>query len=173
MRRAAVNAVLIAAAFLLLCACGYNFTGMGTQAQRDANTRLAPEMRKMHILRVDNPSTEAWLEPRLRSLVRDEFNRRHLVEWTDKAHATSFLTIIIKRYYRATAISGEQNQSIKLTTELIMTFRVTRASDGAVLYDSGEHTQDEGYYPGDADGADMRVTDLLVRRMASLMTENY
>lgn len=173
MRRAAVNAILIAAAVLLLCGCGYNFTGMGTEAQRDANTRLAPEMRKMHILRVDNPSTEAWLEARLRSLVRDEFNRRHLVEWTDKAHATSFLTIVVKRYYRSTAISGQQDQSVKLNTIITLSFRVTRASDGTLLYDSGEQSQTEGYYPGDADNADMRVTDLLIRRMASLMTENY
>ncbi len=173
MRRAAVNAVLIVAVALLLCGCGYHFTGMGTEAERDAATRLAPDMRKMYILRVVNPSTEAWLEPRLRSLVHDEFNRRHLVEWTDKASATSFLTITIKRYYRSTYISGDQNQSVKLTAEITLGFRVTKASDGTVLYSSGEQTQDEGYYPGDADGADMRVTDLIIRRMTSLMTENY
>jgi len=173
MRRAVLNAVLLAAAALLLCGCGYTFTGMGSEADRDAASRLAPEMRRMHILRVENPSTEAWLEGRLRSLVRDEFNRRHLVTWTDKAHADSLLTIIVKRYSRSTYISGQQDESVKLSTEIIMTFRVTRASDGAILYDSGEQSQAEGYYPGDADGADMRVTDLAVRRLATLMTENY
>ncbi|OIO04028.1 MAG: hypothetical protein AUJ49_03655 [Desulfovibrionaceae bacterium CG1_02_65_16] len=173
MRRPVLNAVLLAAAALLLFGCGYTFTGMGSEADHNAADRLAPEMRSMHILRVENPSTEAWLEPRLRSLVRDEFNRRHLVTWTDKAHATSLLTIVIKRYSRSTYISGRQDQSMKLSTSITMTFRVTRASDGMVIYDSGEQSKSESYYPGDADGADMRLTDLAVRRMTSLMTENY
>lgn len=173
MRRLVVNIVLLAALAVALCGCGYRFTGTGTEEEMDASSRLAPEFRMMHLVRVDNPTTEAWIEARLRSLVRDEFNRRRLVTWTDKAHATSLLTIVIKQYTRSTAISGQQDQSVKLSCGLVMTFRVTRASDGFVLYDSGEQTQTESYYPGYQDDADQRVTDLAVRRMADLMTENY
>jgi hypothetical protein len=173
MRRLAQNLVLLAAAALLLCGCGYTFTGMSSPEAEDASSRLAPELRNMHLVRVDNPTTEAWLEARLRSLVRDEFNRRRLVTWTDKAHATSLLVINIKRYTRSTALTGQQDQSVKLSTGITMSFRITRASDGLVIYDSGEQSQSESYYPGDADAADQRVTDLAVRRMTDLMTENY
>jgi hypothetical protein len=70
-------------------------------------------------------------------------------------------------------VSGEADQSVKRSAGIVVVFRVTRATDGSVIWDSGEITQDESYYPGDADGADQRITDLLMRRMADLMTENY
>jgi len=173
MHRLALNLALLTALALSLCGCGYTFTGMASGDSEDASSRLAPEFRQMTLVRVDNPSTEAWLEPRLRSLVRDEFNRRRLVTWTEKARATSLLTIVIKKYARETAISGQQDQSLKLTTSMTFSFRVTRATDGSVIWDSGEQGQTESYYPGDADGADQRITDLAVRRMADLMTQNY
>ncbi|MGE4263941.1 MAG: LPS assembly lipoprotein LptE [Desulfovibrio sp.] len=160
-------------ALLALCGCGYHFTGSAPADGTEQASRLAPELRKMAVARVDNPTTEAWLEPRLRSLVRDEFNRRRLVTWTDKAKATSLLTITIKKYTRATALYGQADQSLKLDAGITVIFRVTRATDGSIIWDSGEQTQDESYYPGDSEGADMRVTDMLVRRMADLMTENY
>ncbi len=158
---------------LVLGGCGYRFTGQAPADGEDPSSRLAPEYRQMALVRVENPTTEAWLEPRLRSLLRDEFNRRRLVTWTDKSKATSLLTITIKKYTRSTAVSGEADQSVKLSAGIVVVFRVTRATDGSVIWDSGEITQDESYYPGDADGADQRVTDLLMRRMADLMTENY
>ena len=173
MPRPVLNLALLAALALVLCGCGYTFTGMGSPDSEDAASRLAPDMRQMVLVRVDNPTTEAWIEPRLRSLIRDEFNRRRLVTWTEKAKATSQLTIIIKRYTRGTAIAGQKDQSVKLNAGITVTFRVTRASDGVVIWDSGEQSQSESFYPGDADGADQRLTDMLVRRMADLMTENY
>jgi len=173
MRSLALNLALLTALALALCGCGYTFTGMGAPDSEDAASRLAPDMRQMALVRVDNPTTEAWIEPRLRSLIRDEFNRRRLVTWTEKAKATSLLTIVIKKYTRGTYIAGQRDQSVKLSAGITVIFRVTRASDGVVIWDSGEQNQSESFYPGDADGADQRLTDLLVRRMADLMTENY
>lgn len=158
---------------LALCGCGYSFTGSGASDGTSQGSRLTPEQSQMALVRVDNPSTESWLEPRLRSLVRDEFNRRRLVTWTDKSKATSLLTIIIKRFTRSTALAGQADQSVKLSTGIVVVFRITRASDGALIWDSGEQGQNETFYPGDSDGADQRITDLLVRRMADLLTENY
>ena len=62
---------------------------------------------------------------------------------------------------------------MKLSTGLTLIFRVQRASDGAILWDSGEQSQGESFFPGDSEGADLRVTDMAVRRMADLMTQNY
>ncbi len=158
---------------LALSGCGYTFSGTAASGSAEVASRLDPALRKMVLVRVENPSTEAWLEPRLRSLIRDEFNRRRLVEWTDKAQATSQLTVVIKNYSRSTLVAGEKDQSVKLSTGITMRLRVTRASDGRMLWDSDEQSQSESFYPGDSDGADMRVTDLIVRRLADLMTENY
>lgn len=157
----------------LLSGCGYSFSGTAASGSAEVASRLDPALRKMVLVRVENPSVESWLEPRLRSLIRDEFNRRRLVEWTEKAQATSQLTVIIKRYSRSTLVAGQKDQSLKLSAAVTMRMRVTRASDGRVLWDSGEQSQSESFYPGDADGADMRLTDLIVRRLADLMTEQY
>ncbi|MDO9632754.1 MAG: LPS assembly lipoprotein LptE [Humidesulfovibrio sp.] len=167
--------VLVLAAALSLGGCGYTFTGQGTLMgpDPDAVSRLDPAFRHMAIARVENPSIEPWIEPRLRSLIRDEFTRRRFVTWVDKDKATSLLTVTIKKFMRSTVVAGQQDQSVKLSTGLTMIFRVQRAGDGAVLWDSGEQSQTESFFPGDSDGADLRVTDLAVRRMADLMTENY
>lgn len=167
--------VLALAAALSLGGCGYTFTGQGTLMGPDPDvvSRLDPAFRHMAIARVENPSIEPWIEPRLRSLIRDEFTRRRFVTWVDKDKATSLLTVTIKKFTRSTVVAGQQDQSVKLSTGLTLIFRVQRAGDGAVLWDSGEQSQTESFFPGDSDGADLRVTDLAVRRMADLMTENY
>jgi hypothetical protein len=164
--------VLLLSAAMALSGCGYSFTGQAAD-QEGVVSRLAPELRKMALVRVENPTIEAWLEPRLRSLIRDEFTRRRLVTWTDKAKATALLTVIIKKFARQTALAGQQEQSVKLSTTLTLIYRLQNAATGAVIWDSGEQEQTESYYPGDAAGADQRVTDLAVRRMADLMTQNY
>ncbi len=166
---------LLLASAWSLCACGYSFTGQGTVLGPDpgAISRLDPAFRTMAIARVENPTIEPWLEPRLRSLIRDEFTRRRFVTWADKDKATSLLTVIIKKFTRSTAVAGQQDQSLKLSTGLTLVFRVHRASDGAILWDSGEQNQSESFFPGDSEGADLRITDLAVRRMADRLTENY
>lgn len=167
-------ALLVAAAWTL-GGCGYTFTGQGTVLgpDPDAVSRLDPAFRSMALVRVENPTIEPWLESRLRSLIRDEFTRRRFVTWTDKDKATSLLTVVIKKYTRSTAVAGQQDQSLKLATGLTLIFRVHRASDGAVLWDSGEQGQSESYFPGESESADLRITDLAVRRMADLLTQNY
>ena len=115
-----------------LCACGYNFTGQGTVLgpDPDAVSRLDPAFRTMAIARVENPTIEPWLEPRLRSLIRDEFTRRRFVTWVDKDKATSLLTVVIKKFTRSTSVAGQQDQSLKLSNGMTLVFRVHRASCG-------------------------------------------
>lgn len=174
LRRSLGLALLLSTA-LTLCGCGYSFTGQGTVIGPDpeAASRLDPAFRTMALVRVENPTVEPWLEPRLRSLIRDEFTRRRFVTWADKDKAASLLTVVIKKFTRSTVVAGQQDQSLKLSTGLTLIFRVQRASDGVILWDSGEQGQSESFFPGDSEGADLRVTDLAVRRMADLMTQNY
>ncbi|KAF0232774.1 MAG: hypothetical protein FD177_2256 [Desulfovibrionaceae bacterium] len=162
---------LLFAATLALGGCGYTFTGQAVDAE--TASRLDPAFRTMALVRVENPTIEPWLEPRLRSLIRDEFTRRRFVSWTDKDKAASLLTVVVKRYTRSTSVAGQQDQSLKLSTGLTLIFRVHRAGDGAILWDSGEVSQSESFFPGDSDGADLRITDLAVRRLTDLMTQNY
>lgn len=169
--RALGLALALSLAFAL-SGCGYGFTG-GTVAQTEADTRLDPAFQQMAIARIENPTVEPWLEPRLRGLIRDEFTRRRLVTWVDRAKATSLLVVHIKQYTRSTQVSGQADQSLKLSTVITFSVRVHRASDNMLLWDSGEQSQGETFFPGDSDGADQRVTDMAIRRIADLLTQGY
>lgn len=169
-RFAVLCALLLAA--LVLGGCGYKFTGSSISDEESVNV-LPAQYRDLAIIRIENPTVEPWLEPRLRSLIRDEFTRRRLTNWVERSKAAAFVTVQIKQYTRSTALAGAQDQSVKLSAGMIWTVRIRRAGDNLLLWDSGEMSQNESFYPGDADGADMRLTDLAVRRVADLMTEGY
>ena len=164
--------LLAALALLSLGGCGYKFTGSSVSDEESVNV-LPQHYRDLAIIRIENPTVEPWLEPRLRSLIRDEFTRRRLANWVERAKAAAFVTVQIKQYTRSTALSGAQDQSLKLNAGMVWVVRIRRAGDNLLLWESGEMTQGESFYPGDADGADMRLTDLAVRRVADLMTERY
>ncbi len=164
--------LLAALALLSLGGCGYKFTGQSISDEESVSV-LAPQYRDLAIARIENPTVEPWLEPRLRSLLRDELTRRRLANWVDRSKATALITVYVKQYTRSTALAGQQDQSLKLSTGMTFSVRIRRAGDNLVLWDSGEQSQNESYYPGDADGADMRVTDLAIRRLADLMTQGY
>jgi len=166
--RAILGVVLLA----LVSGCGYSFTGGSVESTTEAN-RLDPAFREMAIIRVENPTVEAWLEPRLRGLLREEFTRRRVATWVERSKATALVTVNIKQYTRSTRVAGQQDQSVKLSTGMVLSIRVTRASDNLLLWDSGEQTQSESYYPGDSEAADLRLTDLAVRRLADLLTQGY
>ena len=162
----------LALACLALAGCGYKFTGSSISDEESVNV-LPQHYRDLAIVRIENPSVEPWLEPRLRSLIRDEFTRRRLANWVERSKAAAFVTVQIKQYTRSTALAGAQDQSVKLNTGMVWKVRIRRAGDNLVLWDSGEQSQTESYFPGDSEGADLRITDLAVRRMADLLTENY
>lgn len=172
MARAARILPLLLALAALLGGCGYRFTGQSYADDENVSV-LAPQYRDLAVARIENPTVEPWLEPRLRSLLRDELTRRRLAHWVERSRATALITVHVKQYTRSTALAGQQDQSLKLSTSITYSVRVRRAGDNLMLWDSGEQTQTESYYPGDADGADMRVTDLAVRRLADLMTQGY
>ena len=169
-RLVALACLLLAS--LILGGCGYRFTGSSISDEESVNV-LPPQYRDLAIIRIENPTVEPWLEPRLRSLIRDEFTRRRLANWVERSRAAAFVTVQIKQYTRSTALAGAQDQSLKLNAGMIWVVRIRRAGDNLLLWESGEMTQGESFYPGDADGADMRLTDLAVRRVADLMTEGY
>lgn len=174
MNRAARGIILacLLLACLVLGGCGYKFTGSSIADEESVNV-LPRHYRDLAIARIENPTVEPWLEPRLRSLIRDEFTRRRLANWVERSKATALITVHIKQYTRSTALSGQQDQSLKLSAGIVFTVRIRRAGDNLVLWESGEQTQSESFFPGDADGADMRLTDLAVRRIADLMTQGY
>jgi len=58
-------ALVLCLAFLL-SGCGYSFTGVAPG--QEETSKLDPAYRYMALARVENPTVEPWLEPRVRGL---------------------------------------------------------------------------------------------------------
>jgi hypothetical protein len=160
-------AMLLACALFMLAACGYSMGGSGESV-------IEPEYRTMAISGVDNPTTLAWLEPRIRELLRDELTRRGTVVWTDeRSRADSLIHITIIKYYRPTAVEGSHDQTLRSSAIFQFSAEIKSATDGHIIWNSGEIGQDWPFYQGQEDEADAEVTSLGIRRLADRMEQNY
>ncbi|MBU4190942.1 MAG: hypothetical protein KUA35_14910 [Pseudodesulfovibrio sp.] len=159
--------MLLAILLLVLAACGYSVGGSGESV-------ITPEYRTMAISGVDNPTTLAWLEPRVRELLRDELTRRGTVTWTDeRSRADSLIHITIIKYYRPTAVEGSSDQTLRSNAIFRFSAEIKSATDGHSIWSSGEIGQDWPFYQGQEDEADAEVTSLGIRRLADRMEQNY
>lgn len=166
-----LTAVLAATLLLALAlgpvSCGYNL------ANRGGPVKLPPKARSLAIAQVTNPTTFTWLEPRLRSLFRDEITRRGWARWVDRKDASALLYVTVRRYTRNTAVYGTREQTLRYDATLVLSARIVSAVDGSVLWDSGELTQVEPFFVGGETEADNAVTDLAVRQLVDRMAEGY
>lgn len=151
---------------LLLCACGYS---VGQH-----HTALAPEYRTLAIGRVTNPTVISWLEPRLRKLVKDELVRRGEVTWVDdEAKADALINIDITRYYRPTAVSGSDEQTLRSSAIFDFSATIKSTTDGSTVWSSGPISQEWPFFTGQETEADEEVTRQGIRRMADRLTQSY
>jgi len=160
--------LLLAPLLLLLVACGYSVGGAGERSV------LGTEYRTLVIAGVENPTTLPWLEPRVRTLLRDELTRRGVITWTDSRNqADALIHVTINKYFRPTAVEGSRDQTLRSSAIFQFSAEITSATDGSVVWRSGQITQEWPFYPGQEDEADAEVTSLGIRRLADRMEQNY
>jgi hypothetical protein len=158
------------ALFLLLVLAGCSGYSLG----EGGASVLAPEYRTISIDEVNNPTTLSWLEPEVRKLLRDELNNRGTITWTDdKAKADALISVNITRYYRATAVAGESEETLRSVALFEFEAEIRSTRSGGVLWRSGRMSQDWPFFTGDGAKADAEVTKLGIRRLADRMTQNY
>ena len=157
---------------LLLCvvfavsACGYH------NSATEPN-RVSKQFREVAIAKVENPTLERWLEPKIRSMLRDEITRRGQLVWTDKSKAEALINIRILELSDGSRILGDQDVTLKYDMTLKVQMSVTSASDGALIWNSGPMEVTESYYTGQEDEAQQLVTKLMVRRLVDRMNQAY
>ncbi len=157
---------------LLLCvifavsACGYH------NSATEPN-KLGEQFKEVAIAKVENPTLERWLEPKIRSLLRDEITRRGQLVWTDKSKAEALFNIKILSLSDGSRTLGNEDKTLKYDKTLKVQMRVTSAADGKLLWNSGPVEVTESYYTGQEDATDQLVTELLVRRLVDKMNQAY
>ena len=152
---------------LALAGCGYSFGEEGTSV-------LAPQFHALAVGEINNPTTLAWLEPRLRKLLRDELHNRGTITWVDdRDQADAIIDIDITRYNRPTAVEDKDERT--LLSDAVFRFNATIRSttDDSVLWRSGQIAESWPFDYGNGEQADMEVTLRGIQRLADRLTQDY
>jgi outer membrane lipopolysaccharide assembly protein LptE/RlpB len=123
---------------LLLSGCGYHFSSLSPVS-------LPRGYSCLYISRVVNPSQESWLEPKIRSYLRDELTRRGQVRWVSKDKAEILVRINIKEFSTA-SVKGENDLSVKYVAQVVLEVLMFSARDKTLIWTSGQITGNKSYY---------------------------
>ncbi|WP_457572562.1 LPS assembly lipoprotein LptE [Desulfovulcanus sp.] len=158
--------ILLISQLLLLCqtGCGYQFSSISPVSLPHGYTCL-------YISRVVNPSQESWLEPKIRSYLRDELTRRGQVRWVSKDKAEVLVRINIKEFSTA-SVKGEKDQSIKYIAQVVLEVLMFSAKDKTLIWTSGQINGNKSYYNENekrvaAEQAVEKALDLVVDRLGN------
>ncbi|SKA83346.1 protein of unknown function [Paucidesulfovibrio gracilis DSM 16080] len=152
--------------FVSLAGCGYHLAANGPVA-------LDQDQRSLFMERVDNPTLQTWLGPRLRSVLRDELTRRGWTRWTSRAQADLLVRVVIDRYSRSSKVRDADDDTLRYSASITMRVdMVSRATD-TVVWSSGTIAESESYFGNSTTAADMEVTELAVRRAVDRLTQGY
>lgn len=123
---------------LTLPACGYQLTARSPIQLPEGSTRL-------YLSKVTNPTTETWLEPMLRSSLRDELTRRGNVTWVDRDQAEATVNIDVRSYSTSDALKGRDDVTLKSAASIQMVVTFYNAKTNDLIWTSGPITASESY----------------------------
>lgn len=158
--------VLLLSVIFAVSACGYH------NSATEPN-RLGDKFKEVAIAKVENPTLERWLEPKIRSLLHDEITRRGQLVWVDKSKAEALFNIRIISLSSGSSILGESDETLKYDKTLKVQMRVIDAADGHMIWNSGPVSVTESYFTGEETETEELVVTLLVRRLVDKMNQAY
>jgi hypothetical protein len=161
--------VLLLAGMTLLLGCGYGFKPQGTDA-------LPRQTRALFIDKVENPTTEAWLGPKLRSLFRDELTNRGWTQWTDRSKADGLVTITIHQFTREASVKDDKEDTTKYSSSVTLSVTIRDRDTGAQVWASGQVSRSDSYYDTAHSPkyiADKQAARYAIRRVADLLSQGY
>ena len=163
------NKKFVACVILLsaLTGCGYTFSGM-------APIDLPMGKKRLCITKFINPSTEAWLEPSLRSELRDEFTRRGQVTWVQRNEAETLVTIKVLTYSSSSTLKASDDETVKSAIQLSVEVQMYNAEDHTLIWSSGRIYASESYR-GDGNKSDAQTTavSLAAERVADRLGQAF
>ena len=123
---------------LLLPACGYQLTAR-------APIQLPQDSTRLYLDKVTNPTTETWIEPMLRSSLRDELTRRGNVAWVSRDEAEATVNIDVRSYSTSDSLKGRDDVTLKsaASIQMVVTFFSTKTN--ALIWTSGPILASESF----------------------------
>lgn len=123
---------------LLMPACGYQLTAR-------APIQLPQDSTRLYLDKVTNPTTETWIEPMLRSSLRDELTRRGNVTWVNRDEAEATVNIDVRSYSTSDSLKGRDDVTLKsaASIQMVVTFFSTKTN--ALIWTSGPILASESF----------------------------
>ncbi len=173
-----MGAMLVIALFLP--ACGYQLTA-------NAPIDLPQDSTRLFLRKVTDPTTETWMEPMLRSALRDELTRRGNVKWVSLDEAQATVNIDVRSYSTSDAVKGRDDVTIKSSATIQLEVTFHNADTGVLIWTSGpvvasESYRGEGglrtatgeYQPSSAKrAATQAAVELAMRLVADRLNQNF
>lgn len=150
----------------VLAGCGYHFSSTSPIV-------LPGNHRLLYLDRVTDPTTEAWLEPALRSEIRDEFTRRGEVRWVPREEAETLMRVTIRGYSAGSSFKGRDDKTVRRSVTLILTAEMVDAVSGHVIWTSGEVVVQESFTGDDEREAGHKAVDLAAERLADGLQQTF
>lgn len=123
---------------LLLPACGYQLTAR-------APIQLPQDSTRLYLDKVTNPTTETWIEPMLRSSLRDELTRRGNVTWVSRDEAEATVNIDVRSYSTSDALKGRDDVTLKSAASIQMVVTFFSTTTNTLIWTSGPIAASESY----------------------------
>ena len=123
---------------LLLPSCGYQLTANAPIDLPQSSTRL-------FLNKVTNPTTETWMEPMLRSTLRDELTRRGNVTWVGQDEAEATVNIDVRSFTTSDSVKGRDDVTLKSEALIQMEVSFFSTKTNALIWTSGPIVASESY----------------------------
>jgi outer membrane lipopolysaccharide assembly protein LptE/RlpB len=159
--------LLTVLAALLLTGCGYQLSSM-------APITLPKEQTRLYIAKVTNPTIESWIEPRLRSSLRDELTRRGGVQWVEPSLAETKVEVIVHSFSTSSSVKGEDDETVRSSASITLEVQLFDRQDHAMLWTSGRVTDQESY-SGKAQRQEAALTAMeeAIRKSADRLSDQF
>lgn len=165
-----LNTVKRLLTFMLLV---FIVTGCGYQNSATQPLTMPAGVTKVAFGKVQNPTLERWLEPALRSQIRDEITFRGQLQWVDRADAEALINIKILSLEDSDGIRGNDDVTLKYDETLRMQMQLVDPADNKIIWNSGTVSVSESYLPNDEDSAQQLVVKLMARRIVDRLNQAY
>ncbi len=165
-----INYLILCYFLLHVFACGYKWTA-------STPISLPKGITKLYLEKVENPTTQTWLEPRLRTAFREEFTRRGQIQWVKETETQGLVQIDITHFSSTTKLEDAQERTVKSEVTLGLEVKIFSQSEHVLLWNSDPVVVRESY-TGSEEGpqrrkAEYRVVDLAVEEVANKLGQKF
>jgi outer membrane lipopolysaccharide assembly protein LptE/RlpB len=157
-------------AFMLLI---FALAGCGYQNSATQPNMLSKGFTKVSFGKVKNPTLDRWLEPAMRSQIRDEITNRGQLQWVDKAEAEALINLKIISLEDSNGIRGDKDETLKYEETLRVQMSITNPNDGRTIWNSGTVEVSESYLPNNEPATQQLVVKLMSRRLVDRLNQAY